>query len=459
MVEMSLASDLVVGGCRLGAVIGRGGMGTVYRATQLALGRAVAVKVVPAQGVEAGLVERFQREARTAAALEHPHLVPIYAAGEEDGLLYLVMRLVDGADLGALVRRQGPLAAKRAVAVIEEVASALDAIHAAGLVHRDVKPANVLIDRSNDRAYLSDYGLMRRALERSAITRTGEWVGTADYAAPEQLTGGPIGPAADVYSLGAVLYTTLTAKPPFRRASVAETAHAHATAPPPRIAAPPELNPVIARAMSKDPAARFATAGRLAEAARRAVDPSRGVRSRVFVRIAAGVAVAGAIGAAVALTLNGGGAHAHPAARARAQTTGVTPAFTFSYPSGWRVAEAEVSKGTYFHTQVVGGQGSQAVIIDRTPNEPLSLSAWAGGVEHDTASTPGYRLLSSQTGTVDSRPAVIWQFEASSLSPPARVDIFQVIGSDGYAVLGESGSIARSLSVARTVARSLRPRS
>jgi hypothetical protein len=456
MVEMSLASDVVVGGCRLAAVIGRGGMGTVYRATQLALGREVAVKVVPAQGVEAGLVERFQREARTAAALEHPHLVPIYAAGEEDGLLYLVMRLVDGADLGALVGREGPLAATRAVAVIEQVASALDAIHAAGLVHRDVKPANVLIDGSNGRAYLSDYGLMRRALERSAITRTGEWVGTADYAAPEQLLGGPVGPAADVYSLGAVLYSALTAKPPFRRGTIAETARAHATTPPPRIATPQELNPVIARAMAKDPAARFATAGQLAEASHRAVDPSRGARSRMFVRIAAGAAAAGVIGVAVALALSGGGAHSP--AGVRAQATGVTPAFTFTYPSGWRVAEAEVSSGAFFHTLVVGGHGSEAVIIDRTPNEPLSLSVWAVGVERDTASTPGYRLVSFQTATVDSTKAVIWQFEASSLSPPARVDIFQRIGADGYAVLGESGSVARSLSVARTVALSLRPR-
>jgi hypothetical protein len=456
MAEMSLASEPVVGGCRLGAVIGRGGMGTVYRATQLALGREVAVKVVPAEGVEAGLVERFQREARTAAALEHPHLVPIYAAGEEDGLLYLVMRLVDGADLGALVGRQRPLAARHAVVVIEQVASALDAIHAAGLVHRDVKPANVLIDRSNGRAYLSDYGLMRRVLERSAITRTGEWVGTADYAAPEQLHGGPIGPSADVYSLGAVLYFALTAKPPFRRGTVAETAHAHATTAPPRIATPQELNPVIARAMAKNPAARFTTAGELAAAALRAVDPSRGRRSRRLVLTTVGVAAAGAIGVAVALALNGGGAHS--AARVRAQSTGVTPAFRFSYPSGWQVAQAEVSMGSYFHTQVVGGHGSEDVIIDRTPNEPLSLSAWAVGVERDTASTPGYRLVSFQTETVDSSKAVIWQFEASSLSPPARVDIFQRSGADGYAVLGESGSIARSLSVAMSVAQSIRPR-
>jgi serine/threonine protein kinase len=459
MVEMSLASELVVGGCRLGAVIGRGGMGTVYRATQLALGREVAVKVVPAQGVEAGVVERFQREARTAAALEHPHLVPIYAAGEEDGLLYLVMRLVDGADLGAVVARDGPLAARHAVAVIEQVASALDAIHAAALVHRDVKPGNVLIDLNTDRAYLSDYGLMRRALERSAITRTGEWVGTIDYAAPEQLRGAAVGPSADVYALGAVLYNALTGERPFPRGTVSETAQAHATLPPPQIASPQVLNPVIARAMAKAPASRFASAGEFAAAARRAVDRGQGVRRRRLAQGTVGLAAAAAV-AAAALALGGGGPHtaAHNAAHL-ASSTGVTSAFTFEYPSGWRVAESEFPMGTFNQTEVISSDGSASVIIDRTPDGPLSLSAWAAGVEQDSASTPGYRLVSSQTGIVDSRPAVIWQFEASSLSPPARVDIFQRIGSDGYAVLARSGSVAQSLPVATSVARSLRPRS
>jgi hypothetical protein len=454
---MSLASELVLGGCRLGAVIGRGGMGTVYRATQLALGREVAVKVVPAQGVEPGLVERFQREARTAAALEHPHLVPIYAAGEEDGLLYLVMRLVDGADLGALVAREGPLAAGRAVAVIEAVASALDAIHPAGLVHRDVKPANILVERGTGRAYLSDYGLMRRALERSAITRTGEWVGTADYAAPEQLLGGPVGPTADIYALGAVLYTALTAEPPFRRGTVAQTAHAHATTPPPRVAAPQELNPVIARAMAKDPSARFPTAGQLAVAARGALDSPRRRRRRRVAVAGLGVVAAVAVGAVVALA--GSGAGAHRAARARAQTTGITPAFTFSYPSGWKVTESEVSMGAYFQTQAAPSNGSEAVIIDRTPNEPLPLSTWATGIMHDTESTPGYRFVSLRTESFELGPAVIWRFVIASSPYPARVDIFQRIGADGYAVLGKSGSIAQSLPVAVSVAQSLRARS
>src|SRR5579871_2557931 len=155
-------AGVVIGGCRLESLLGRGGMGTVYRATQLALGREVAVKVVPAGSVEQTLVARFKREARTAAALEHPNSIPIYAAGEEEGLLYLVMRLVHGPDLGAIIATEGALAPERAVGLVEQIAGALDVAHAAGLVHRDVKPANVLVEprESGEHAYLSDFGLM-----------------------------------------------------------------------------------------------------------------------------------------------------------------------------------------------------------------------------------------------------------------------------------------------------------
>jgi hypothetical protein len=465
---MSLSSELVVGGCRLDTVIGRGGMGTVYRATQLALGREVAVKVVPAQGVEPALVERFKREARIAATVEHPHLVPIHAAGEQDGLLYLVMRLVAGVDLGALLKRDGPLAPMAAITIIEQVASALDAIHAAGLVHRDVKPANVLIERTGggERAYLSDFGLMRSVLEQSAITRTGELVGTIDYAAPEQLHGGPVGPAADVYALGAVLYTTLTGEPPFRRETVSATARAHASEPPPLLEHPEQLNPVIARAMAKRPRDRFTSAGELAAAARVAVDrPRRSRGAAVAVGLTA-VAVAVVV-AVVALLAGGSGtrsagrqptrSHSH-GATPLPLATGTTPVFTFSYPSGWHLADVELPMGSFMRTRAVSANGSEAVIIDRSPSETLGLEPWATGVENATSQTPGYQLISLGPEMVGSRPAVIWKFAIPSSPYPERVDIFQRFGAGGYAVLGEGRTSSRVARIAAAVAMSLAPR-
>ena len=184
----------IVGGCELHERLGQGGMGTVYRATQLALGREVAVKVVPGSGIDDSLVARFKREARTAASLEHPHSIPIYAAGEAEGLLYLVMRRVNGPDLDALIAAAGRLPAARAVALVGQVAGALDAAHEVGLVHRDVKPANILVESraGADHAYLSDFGLMRHVAGDTAITRVGEWVGSVDYVAPEQIEGGEV---------------------------------------------------------------------------------------------------------------------------------------------------------------------------------------------------------------------------------------------------------------------------
>jgi hypothetical protein len=267
-----LAEGTEFAGCRIEAVVGRGGMGVVYRATQLELGRPVALKLLAAErAADPEFRARFQREWRMAAAIDHPNIIPVYAAGQEGGRLYLVLRYVAGADLHALLRAHGPLAPERATALIGQVASALDAAHRAGLVHRDVKPANVLLD--GDHVYLSDFGLTRRVDgAASELTQVGRWMGTVDYASPEQLEGRGCDARSDVYSLGCVLHAALTGAPPYPRDTVPATILAHLHEPPPRpsdavTGLPRGLDRVVARALAKDPGERYPSAGDLARAA------------------------------------------------------------------------------------------------------------------------------------------------------------------------------------------------
>lgn len=268
-----LPAGTVIAGCRVDAVAGRGGMGVVYRATELGLGRPVALKLIaPELAADEGFRERFAREARLTASLDHPNVIPVYAAGEEGGRLYLTMRYVAGTDLAALLAADGPLAPARAAAIVTQVAAALDAAHAAGLVHRDVKPANVLIGSGagSEHVYLSDFGIVRAPAGDSRLTDSGEWVGTVDFMAPEQLKGERTDARTDVYGLGCVLYAALTSAVPFPRDTAPATMLAHMTDPPPRpsVRAPvPEaLDAVVERAMAKDPQARFPSAGDLARA-------------------------------------------------------------------------------------------------------------------------------------------------------------------------------------------------
>jgi serine/threonine-protein kinase len=259
-----------IAGCRIEAVAGRGGMGIVYRATQLSLARPVAVKLIaPEHAADEGFRERFERESRMAAAIEHPNVIPVYAAGEEDGRLYLVMRWVAGTDLHRLLRERGRLDPLHAAEIVDQVAGALDAAHAAGLVHRDVKPANVLL--SGDHAYLADFGLTRVAGHDPRITATHEFLGTVDYMAPEQFRREAVDARADVYALGCVLYAALTGAPPFPRPTVPATmlAHMHDAAEPPSSApgVPREFDRVLARALAKAPDDRYPSAGDLGRAA------------------------------------------------------------------------------------------------------------------------------------------------------------------------------------------------
>ena len=263
-------------GFEIESVLGAGGMGVVYRATQLALDRTVALKLItPDFASDEDFRERFKRESRLAASIEHPNVVTVYEAGEDEGRLYIAMRYVEGTDLYALIAAEGALEPARAADLLSQVAGALDAAHASGLVHRDVKPANILIE-DGDHAYLTDFGLTKRTASVGP-TKTGQWVGTADYVAPEQIKGEPVDARADVYALGCVLYHMLTGKPPFIRDSEVAKIWAHMNDPPPSLvesgAGPsPAFDGVIRRAMAKAPGDRFPSAGDLGRAATAALE-------------------------------------------------------------------------------------------------------------------------------------------------------------------------------------------
>ena len=266
-----LAPGTEFAGCRIEAVAARGGMGVIYRATQMRLRRPVALKLIAAdRAADRGFRERFEREARLTASIDHPNVIPVYGAGEEDGRLYLAMRWVAGTDLQRLLREQGRLEPARAAAVVAQVAAALDAAHAAGLVHRDVKPANVLL-AGEDHVYLSDFGITLVTGAETRITDSDHLIGTVDFMAPEHLERGHTDARSDVYALGALLYATLTGAPPFRRDSVASTILAHLRETPPRPSDTPGVSPafdaIVARALAKDPADRYPSAGELGRAA------------------------------------------------------------------------------------------------------------------------------------------------------------------------------------------------
>ena len=223
----------VIAGYRIESRIGRGGMGVVYRAHHLNLDREAALKVIaPDLAESSGFRERFAREARIAAALAHPNIVTVYDAGEVDGTLYLAMQYIEGSDLAAMLSSEGRLRPYRAIDVCRQIGAALDAAHAKGLIHRDVKPANVLIAGRN--AFLTDFGLTKRVAGDNPITHVGDVVGTIHYVAPEQIEGGDVTSRTDVYSLGCVLYHCLTGELPFARDTDVAVIYAHLSEAPPK---------------------------------------------------------------------------------------------------------------------------------------------------------------------------------------------------------------------------------
>ena len=276
MIELAEGDEF--SGYRIERRLGRGGMGVLYLAVEPGLERRVALKLIaPEAAADEVFARRFAEESKIAASIEHPNVVPIYAAGEEDGVPFIAMRYVAGADLARRLARDGRLEPADAVELIAQVGNGLDAIHAAGLIHRDVKPANVLLagEAGAEHAYITDFGVARNVATESGLTQTGRFVGTLDYVAPEQISGGAIDARVDVYALGCLLFKLLTGEVPFPKEGEAARLYAHLHDPPPTPSLyVPEvsmaLDDVVVRAMSKQPNDRYPSAGDLGRAAQAA---------------------------------------------------------------------------------------------------------------------------------------------------------------------------------------------
>jgi serine/threonine protein kinase/DNA-binding beta-propeller fold protein YncE len=284
--EFSVGS--LIAGYRLEERIGRGGMAVVFRAYDARLDRQVALKILaPGLSDDAAFRQRFIRESRAAAAVDDPHITPVFEAGEADGVLFIAMRYVRGGDVRSLIDRLGALPLDRVAEIVSQVASALDAAHARGLVHRDVKPANMLLDASSvpdrpDHVYLSDFGLSKTSLAVSGLTTTGQFLGTLDYVAPEQIEGRQLDGRTDLYALACSAFEMLTGELPFRRDHGMSVMFAHLSEPPPlprqrRPDLPPDIDKVITTGMAKSPADRQPTCRAFAAALRRAIASGTGV--------------------------------------------------------------------------------------------------------------------------------------------------------------------------------------
>jgi streptogramin lyase len=407
-VDSELQAGDVFAGYRVTGVAGRGGMGVVYEALQLDLDRPVALKLIatPLARDEA-FRERFVRESRAAAAIDHPNVIPVYSAGEDGGRLYLAMRFVDGEDLRSLVAREGPLEPACAASIIAQIGSALDAAHARGLVHRDIKPANVLLDRNH--AYLTDFGLTKRLTGETTMTGSGRWVGTLGYIAPEQIRGAGVDARADVYALGCLLFYVLTGVAPYRRDSDEATlyAHLHDAAPDARALTPevPEaLAGVVARALEKDPDDRFLSAGDLGRAALAAVgDGPVPPPERVVARGAA--APGGFADDETAIPGGAGGPSATPTA-----PTALAPGGRAGLEAGRAAGAPRGARARAWVTPVLALLAGAAVVVLAVVLLGGGDGGSGSGTSSSTTTTPAAgtgtpRVV--QTATVDPRPNAI----------------------------------------------------
>lgn len=475
--------------------IAAGGMGAVYRARQLELDRDVAIKVIlDRQAREDRFRQRFRREALHAAAVDHPNVVPIFGVGEtDDGSPYLVMRYVEGTDLEGLVRTDGPLPPEQAVRIIRQVAAALDAAHARGLVHRDVKPGNVLLSGSGSsaHAYLTDFGLTKDS-QGTELTLSGEIFGTPTFAAPEQMEGQPVEAPADVYALGCVLYFALTARRPFE-GTPAQIMRSHLEEPLPSLPATikrsEQLDRVIRKATAKAPAARFASAGDLAASAEQAfhgqlddADPTvalpitgpgeheehedktvalkQGFRGRLAV-LGGGAAIVGAIALGLILALAGDkpiseketAALADPSSETVSSPAGAETSLRFKrtdldsssgatavLPRGTRTTESFGDRR--FRTLVEVAGSDSLAIVDYTPED---------APDPGDAYQPTGRTLRNESLGVEA----VEYLSRGCDEGPVCVDYPLDLGGRGYGVLGAAATESEARTIARRAARSL----
>src|SRR6188508_1713658 len=431
-VSMSEATRIgaVLAGYRVESLLGRGGMSVVYLAEHVSLGRKVALKVLASPlAHDPSFRERFTRESQRAAGLDHPNVIPIYDAGEvdggdADGLLYIAMRYVDGPDLRSLLRREGHLGVGRTLYMLEQVASALDAAHDSDLIHRDVKPSNILIAEPSEHVYLTDFGVAKQSTAPD-LTRTGIFVGTIEYAAPEQIEGLTLDRRTDVYALGCVFYECLAGRPPFERDAEVAVMHAHLTSPPPRLTdvrpdLPKELDRVVARAMAKSRDERFATAPELVDAVHGVLRRSPTASHPVAERYEEPVAT---------ISVDGSGELDPPVAEASPpppdQPSGRrTPSMPRWGLTAILVALAAIISATAAYLVARDDGGSAAAsptvtgTVETVPEAPLSLAALVPGALWKNCAVQNAPATGAAESAVCLQPA-----EVTGQNPPDRWEI------------------------------------
>ena len=442
---VALPAGTIFAGYAIESLVARGGMGVVYRASDPSLNRSVALKLIaPELAEDEQFRRRFLRESELAASLDHPNVVPIYAAGEHDGTLYLAMRFVDGRDLRTLLQRDGALAPQRSLPILAQVAAALDAAHRRGLVHRDVKPGNVLVDEDGH-VYLTDFGVSKQL--GGDTTDTGRMVGTLDYLAPEQIRGQRVDGRADQYALACVLYECLTGMPPFHRETEGETLWSHMQDPPPAVPGHAALDPVLARGLAKEPDDRFETCAALIDAAYEPRIPRRLMRRR-HVILAAGVVLLAAV--VTAALLAGGGARTLPAENGVAQIGSDGEASFTRFPEG--AGDIAVGEGAVW---VVDSQQPTISKFDPetarvvktfvSPPRVLDVAAGAGALWVANALPDGRR---DSVSRIDLRTGTVTHTEKLPRTPerggwPSNGHPLLVVGAGAVWAGNREGTISR----------------